>query len=163
MCKLLWSLSDIRKREKWLMKTKSFIKVWISVHFLLKQYFIQIHVSFIKSVQSVLELAIKNLRTNRTMNGKVTFIWCPFLKWSNKMCADFKYWHQNSTWPQKEIWLWKLKLKSYSHLSKNSFICFNESPLQMMKNDFCVTLKAFLVLKIFDFLSWIFGHAGKTA
>ena len=36
-----------------------------------------------------------------------------------------------------------------------------ESPLKMMKNAFYFTLKAFFVLRIFKFLSSIFGNAGK--
>ena len=32
-----------------------------------------------------------------------------------------------------------------------------------MKNAFYFILKALLFLKIFKFLSWIFGHAEKTA
>ena len=32
-------------------------------------------------------------------------------------------------------------------------ICFNESPLKMMKNAFYFNLKALLILKIFNFLS----------
>ena len=31
-----------------------------------------------------------------------------------------------------------------------------------MKNDFYFILKAFFVLKIFKFLSWLFGDVGKT-
>ena len=42
-------------------------------------------------------------------------------------------------------------------------ICLIESPLKMMKNVFYFILKALFVLKIFKFLSRIFGHAGKTA
>ena len=38
-----------------------------------------------------------------------------------------------------------------------------ESPLKMMKNAFYFTLKALFILKIFKFLSWHFGHVGKTA
>ena len=38
-----------------------------------------------------------------------------------------------------------------------------ESPLKMMKNAFYFTLKALFVLKIFKFLSWLFGHVEKTA
>ena len=45
-------------------------------------------------------------------------------------------------------------LKSDSHLLKNFiFICFNENPLNMMKNAFYFILKALFVLKIFKFLS----------
>ena len=34
----------------------------------------------------------------------------------------------------------------------------NENPSKMMKNAFYFTLKALFVLKIFTFLSWLFGH-----
>ena len=33
-----------------------------------------------------------------------------------------------------------------------------ESPLKMMKNAFYFTLKALFILKMFKFLSWLFGH-----
>ena len=36
-----------------------------------------------------------------------------------------------------------------------------ESPLKMMKNAFYFRSKAAFVLKIFKFLSWIFGHVVK--
>ena len=36
-----------------------------------------------------------------------------------------------------------------------------ESPLKMMKNAFCFTLKTLFVLKVFNFLCWHFGHAEK--
>ena len=48
-------------------------------------------------------------------------------------------------------------LKLDSHLPKKCFyICFNESPLKLMKNAFYFILKALFVLKIFKFLSYIF-------
>ena len=34
----------------------------------------------------------------------------------------------------------------------------SESPLKMTKNGFYLTFKALFVLKIFQFLSWLFGH-----
>ena len=46
---------------------------------------------------------------------------------------------------------------------KNFFICFNESPLKLMKNVFYINLKALFVLKIFKFLSSLFGHREKVA
>ena len=50
-----------------------------------------------------------------------------------------------------------LLLKSDSHLPKNFvFICFNESPLKIMKNAFHSILKALFVFKIIKFLSWLF-------
>ena len=52
-------------------------------------------------------------------------------------------------------------IKSDSHLPKK--ICFNDSPSKMMKKVFYFILKAFFVLKIFEFLSWLFGHVEKTA
>ena len=36
-----------------------------------------------------------------------------------------------------------------------------ESPLEMMKNAFYFTSKALFALKIFKFLSWLFGHVSK--
>ena len=42
-------------------------------------------------------------------------------------------------------------------------ICLIESPLKIMKNGFYFILKALSVLKIFKFLSQLFGHVGKTA
>ena len=39
----------------------------------------------------------------------------------------------------------------------------NEIPLKLMKNAIYFTLKALSVLKIFKFLSWLFGHVEKTA
>ena len=55
-------------------------------------------------------------------------------------------------------------LKSDSHLQKNFIIiCLNNSLSKMMKNAFYFILKALFVLKIFKFLSWLFGHAEKTA
>ena len=51
-----------------------------------------------------------------------------------------------------------------SHLpNKIIFICFNENPLKMMKNAFYFIVKAFFVLKIFNFLFWLFGHVKSSA
>ena len=44
---------------------------------------------------------------------------------------------------------------------KSSFVFFNESPLKVMKNAFYFTLKALFAPRIFNFLSWICGHAEK--
>ena len=55
-----------------------------------------------------------------------------------------------------------LMLKSDSHLQKK-IIFFIKSPLKLVKNTFYFILKAFLVLKIFKFLSWLFGYVEKTA
>ena len=45
--------------------------------------------------------------------------------------------------------------------SKNCFICFDESPLKVMKNPFYCILKVLFVLKICKFLSWLFGYVEK--
>ena len=47
---------------------------------------------------------------------------------------------------------------SCSHLPKNSFMSFNESPLKMMENGFYFILKALFVLKIFKF--WLCRRNG---
>ena len=43
-------------------------------------------------------------------------------------------------------------LKLDSHLPNQFFLCFNESPLKLVKNAFYFILKALFVLKIFRFL-----------
>ena len=43
----------------------------------------------------------------------------------------------------------------------NCVICLIENLLEIMKNAFYFILKAFVVLKIFKFLSRLFGHVGK--
>ena len=52
-------------------------------------------------------------------------------------------------------------LKLSSQLPKYVFICFNESPLKMMRYAFYFTLKAPFVPKIFKASSWLFGHVEK--
>ena len=54
------------------------------------------------------------------------------------------------------IWFQKKKKK------KNGFICFSENLLKVMESSFYFILKAF-VLKIFNFLSWLFVHVVKMA
>ena len=58
-------------------------------------------------------------------------------------------------------YLFALVLKSDSHLPKKFFICFNDNPSKIMKNAFYFILNALFVLKIFKFLSWLFGHVEK--
>ena len=41
------------------------------------------------------------------------------------------------------------------------FICFNESPLKLMKNVFHLLLKALFVIEILKILSWLFGYVEK--
>ena len=56
------------------------------------------------------------------------------------------------------------ELKSGFRLpQKNCVICVIGSPLEVMKNVSYIILKALFVLKIFRFLSRLFGHGGKTA
>ena len=56
-------------------------------------------------------------------------------------------------------------LRTDSHLSKKKedFICLNESPLKAMKNAFYFIIKSLFVLKIFKFLSRLFGHVEEKA
>ena len=41
-------------------------------------------------------------------------------------------------------------------------ICFFETLLKITKNDFYFTSKALLVLKIFKYLLWLFGHVEEA-
>ena len=55
-------------------------------------------------------------------------------------------------------------LNSDSHLPKKFlFICFNKTPLKIMKNAFYFISKALSVFKIFKFLSWHFRQVEETA
>ena len=55
-------------------------------------------------------------------------------------------------------------LKPDCHLPKKKFFfCFKGSPLKVMENVFYFILKGFFVLKIFNFLSWLYGHVEKRA
>ena len=47
--------------------------------------------------------------------------------------------------------------------SSNCVIYFNKSPFKMMKNAFYFILKPLFALKIFKFLSSLFGHTEETA
>ena len=58
-----------------------------------------------------------------------------------------------------KVWHDDVSFKVGLSTSKNmSFVCFDESPLKMMKNALCLILKALFVFKIFTFLSRLFGH-----
>ena len=48
-------------------------------------------------------------------------------------------------------------------LSSLRILLAAENPLKMMKNAFYFMSKALFVLKIFKFLSGLFGHVAKTA
>ena len=61
------------------------------------------------------------------------------------------------------IWSNRDYNKQLSPSKTNCFICFNESSVKMIKNAFCFILKTLFVLKIFEFLSWLFVHLEKTA
>ena len=52
----------------------------------------------------------------------------------------------------------KVRLSSFK---KFFIIYFNDGPSKMLKNAFYFILKALFVLKIFKFLSWLFGHVEK--
>ena len=56
-----------------------------------------------------------------------------------------------------------IELKSTAICTKKCFICFNKSPSKkMMKHAFYFALKVLFLLETCKFLSWYFGHIGKT-
>ena len=58
----------------------------------------------------------------------------------------------------------KFLLKSGSHIPKILFYLLQWKPFhKMMKNAFFFILKFLFILKILQFLSWLFGHVEKTA
>ena len=50
----------------------------------------------------------------------------------------------------------------FSPLKKEIVISYIESSFNMVKNAFYIISKALFVLKIFNFLSWLFDHVEKT-
>ena len=68
----------------------------------------------------------------------------------------------NTIWYKHESVLNSSFKVGLSPSKKICVICFIESPLKMIKNAFYFILKALFVLKIFKFLSWLFGHVGEA-
>ena len=57
---------------------------------------------------------------------------------------------------------WGRHLKAHSQVWENFWYPKpEESPLKMMKNAFYFTSKALSILKVFKFLSWLFGHIAE--
>ena len=82
----------------------------------------------------------------------------------SESCIEMKiklnFYFRTSLWGLKRFYEGlKVGLSSYIYI----FICFNDSPSNMMKNDFYFILKALFALKIFKFFSWLFRHVQKTA
>ena len=46
---------------------------------------------------------------------------------------------------------------------KDLYYLLHWKPFKMMKNTFYFIIKGLFLLKTFKFLSWLFGHVGKTA
>ena len=78
------------------------------------------------------------------------------------VCAFSKY-KINLGYFLNKISICEKCLPKCSPSKKVCVICLIESPLKMMKNAFYFISKAFFVLKKTKFLSWLFGHIGKTA
>ena len=76
----------------------------------------------------------------------LAFLSSHFPTWSKELGQKFKY----------------LKV-GFTPSEKVCVICFIKGPLKMMKNAFNFILKALFVLKMFNFLLWLFGHVEKTA
>ena len=81
----------------------------------------------------------------------------------NRLC-----WKEHKILKKQVLGFKKLKITEKNKVGllvseKNYTIWFIESALKMTKNAFCFIIKACFVLKIFAFLSWLFGHVEKTA
>ena len=81
--------------------------------------------------------------------------WCTekFLE-GDTWCKSHRNLKLNSNLPQKILIYFIDSLKKF-------LIYFIESLLKMLKNAFYIIFKALFVLKIFKFLSWLFGHMDK--
>ena len=79
------------------------------------------------------------------------------------LCAEFfKCCWNNLILGPSISWFYFRTIKvAFSPSKKNYFISFNENPLKMIKKSSYFNIKALFVLKIFKFLSWLFGHMKK--
>ena len=80
------------------------------------------------------------------------------INYSHSLLCEIK----STLWNKHESFQYMFKV-GLSFSKKSYVICFIESPLNIMKNDFYFILKVLFVLKISKFLSWLFGHVGKKA
>ena len=94
------------------------------------------------------------------LSGQKVFYIKVILLHQNILCLIFLMMQENP-FQQMSLITFSFILKSRSHLPKKIVICFIESSLKMTKRNFYFILKVLFVLKIFKFLSWLFGHAGK--
>ena len=79
------------------------------------------------------------------------FIWIIYLNWIfSSLVVCYLFILNLHTYIDIDIYI-KVGLSP----SKVCFICLNENRLKMMKNVFYFTLKAFVIFKIFEFLSWL--------
>ena len=66
-----------------------------------------------------------------------------------------------TTWCEPEDWFWPFKpFQSNGALSGLRQYLASKSFLKMMQNAYFLS-EALFVLKIFKFMSWVFGHAAK--
>ena len=119
---------------------------------------------------------------NKALSKKImtrTRLWSKFLKGRNeknknkiniKNNAIIAYHYQenlnrtNSTILMRKIWMITKHFGNIKGaLSGLRQFLETESPLKMMKNAFYLTSKVLFVLKIFNFLSWLFWLCNKTA
>ena len=116
-----------------------------------------------KSIAHVIQYA--SFQLNRAYSSGETGKWCQTYKQTKSvfihqtMCIS-KIIFTKQVLQQRHFFI--DLLKSDSHLQKNLPHLLQWKPFKMMKNDFCFILRVLSVLKIFRFLSWLFGHIQKT-
>ena len=98
--------------------------------------------------------------------GKVSLPFFEFVKLNftkTKTCPTH-FWKENglrkfSLMPKQFLVSWKVQLKVALSGMRQFFV--TEIPLKMKKNTFYFILKALFILKMFKFISWLFGHVEK--
>ena len=98
--------------------------------------------------------------------GKVPLPFSEFVKLNFTKTKTYPphFWKENglkklSLMPKQFLVSWKVQLKVALSGMRQFFV--TEIPLKMKKNTFYFILKALFILKMFKFISWLFGHVEK--
>ena len=112
----------------------------------------------------VLNTSLKQIRFLKTLGPENSRSFIRFWQWSwyHSVFRKISYKKTCPSFISSSCLVAMLKV-GLSPSKKFCLTCFNESLLKMTKNVFYFILNVFLILKIFNFFSWLFVHVEKMA
>ena len=120
-------------------------------------FYMKLFFDFYKSFTSFLENLEQQFQWLKIVGTKNKYYYCNIWYFNTMNWIEQK--HSLELLYKKGVFKNFIKFSGI-HLSWKSLEA-TESPLKMMKNAFYSTSKAFFILKLFKFLSWLFGHVTK--